>query len=184
LDHVRSCLWLAGAFGPALDRQLQRGVWRAWTFADRDVSPQRLASYAVGGHVFTGGSASEQIGRIVRLRLRRPRGVWIVPDSLAKPGDSSLREIPHETVDDTVYYLETSDEATKLIAAWDNAASASGAIGFVSTAELSIAAHPRGIDAVAAETHFLVLEAYDGDGAIYVERDRPVASNSGPTPDQ
>ena len=110
LDHVRSFLWLAGAFGPALDRQLQLAVWRAWTYADRDVSPQRLANYAVGGHVFTGGSVSEQIGRIVRGRLRR-RGVWIVPDALAKPADASLREIPHDTVDDTV--ATTSRRATR-----------------------------------------------------------------------
>jgi hypothetical protein len=177
IDFARSRLWLAGAFEPLIDAELRGGEWRAWTWADRDVSPVRLAHFGEGGHVFTGSSVEEQIGRIVRGRVRRPPGAWLVIDPLAKPGDASLEQLPHRTFGETVVYIEGTDDVAQHRDTWTYAASAAGTIGLVSSAAIdALDDDSHSLNRIVAAAHFLVLEAYDGDGVIYLERDRAVHS--------
>ena len=170
--YVVDRLWLAAGFADALTARLQEGAWRAWTLADSDASDERLARFSTGGHVFS-GSAAYQIGNVVASRLRRSAGCWIVPDLMAKPSDPFLARTPHVTVDDGVYYVEAAAERTVVAGTWVQAASAAGAIGVVARrCFASPDDRSESFGRIVETLELLVVEAYDGDGVIYVEPDR------------
>jgi hypothetical protein len=149
-------LWLARGLEAPLTERLRTGAWQAWTWAD-PVPDARLAQFGTGGHVFTGGTIAEQVGRLVAHRARRTGGSWMVPDPMAKPSDGFLRDVDHVVVGDAVYY-KAAPEPAAIAEAWGKAASAAGQLGMLTT---------RGFDADSLV--FLAIEAYDGDGVIDVE---------------
>lgn len=170
ISYVIDRLWLARGLEAPLTARLRAAEWRAWTFADRGVSRARLANFRSGGHVFSGGSVADQIARIVAARLRRHGGWWIVPDPMANPCDAILREVAHVAVDDAVYYAQVAPGPAVVADMWRRAASAAGAVGLV--AGRGFDKHAEGINELADITEaleLLVVEAYDGDGVIYLE---------------
>ncbi len=169
IGYVLDRLWLARGLEAPLTARLGTADWRAWTFADRDVPDARLASFHTGGHVFSGGSVADQVARIVAARARRVAGWWIVPDPMAKPSDAFLRDIAHVAIDDAVYYAVASPGATAVSHTWRQAASAAGVIGLLATRGFDTR---DGLAGIAEALEFLVVEAYDGDGVIYLESSR------------
>lgn len=120
------------------------------------MSDARLAQFGTGGHVCSGGSIGEQVGRIVAARAP-VGGMWIVPDSMAKPSDPFLRDVEHVAIGDAVYY-EAAPEPAAIADAWGKGAAASGELGLLTTGGLDV-------DGLV----LLAIEAYDGEGVIYVE---------------
>jgi hypothetical protein len=176
-EYVREQAWLARGLERHFADTLTSDRWTAWTLAEPSVPDVRLEWFSHGGALCRGDGVRRGLVReLLAVMTRDGPTACVVPDPMARPGDRGLRrgQTPYIVVDDGVYYVERERDPDRLRIAWAWAGSASGMMGFVTTAPPDSAAptHEH-LRAAAARATLIVFEAYDGEGALFFER-RPV----------
>jgi hypothetical protein len=171
--YAHNHLWLARDLGPGLGEALQEETFYAWTLADTSVAEERLSEFDRGGKIYSGDLDRAICGEAATAMARRQRSVWLVPDSLARPGDPFLTSVQtsYFAVGDAVYYWERSTEVRRLMQTWARGASAAGQIAIVTPTHIDWGAvrEPE-LDVAAEQATLVVVSAYDGDGAIIFTR--------------
>jgi hypothetical protein len=172
LADVRESSWLARGLEPYLLDSLDIVAFSCWTFADAEVTDERLAELKTGGPVCT-ENASELAGAEVAETLDECNGgAFIAPDPMRRPGDAFLDRLPLEyfTVDDGIYYVERRPDRGRILDVWRHSGSAAGQIGIVSRHTILATPTEADLHDIMAAVQLIVVTASDGDGTLFVTR--------------
>lgn len=172
VDYTRDRLWLARGLEHALREAVASQQWEAWTCAPAVTAHERLEDFARAGVDSTGAGATAALREVAALISARSLTVWLVPDPLARPGDPFLDSLdfPHLDVDDAVYYVERHGRPENVAAAWQAASSASGRIGIATSLPDAARASKADMWQAGIGAQLIVVEAYDGEGALCLSR--------------
>lgn len=168
IAYARSRLWQARDLEQPLMQVLDGGEFKGWTLAREEIPDTRLETYDTGGLTRSGDVAAEVAEQAVRIMQRVTEATWVVPDSLARPGDPL--DIDHVVLGDAIYYVVERPEEPQVRKAWRQAASAAGQLALVSYCRFPPDPTPESLGLLAETAQLVALTAYDGEGAIYLER--------------
>ncbi|HWF74458.1 MAG TPA: hypothetical protein VG186_14005 [Solirubrobacteraceae bacterium] len=173
-EYLRDNLWLARELGSYLEEIIHLDALLAYTIADPEIPGDRVTRFTEGGRVYS-GDVWHAVWRSVADRMDRHRpAVWLVPDSLARPTDLiPIRndvDAEHYVVGDGIYYVERRPDAERVGATWRRAKSAAGEIGVVTTHLSDGLRSSADLRLAAVNYQFVVVTAYDGDGALLLGR--------------
>lgn len=123
-----------GGLGPYLLESLDLTHFSCWTFADAEVTDQRLADLKTGGPVGNENASEVAAPEVAETLAQCDNGAFIAPDPMARPGDALLDRLRVEyfTVNDGVYYVECRPDRDRILDVWQQGGSASGHLGIVS----------------------------------------------------
>ena len=173
-EYARERAWLARGLQQHFTDSLTAERWSAWTRAEASVPDERLERFSDGGALCGSGEVRRGlISELVAAMSRDASAACVVPDPMGRPGDPFLwrTQAPYMVIEDGVYYVERERNPDRLSIAWDSAASAAGQMGLVTTASPDSAepTHEQLLGAAARAT-LIVVEAYDGEGALFFAR--------------
>ncbi|WP_272475641.1 hypothetical protein [Baekduia alba] len=173
-DQVREALWKANAFEAPLRAVLTADQWDLRALAGAEVPAERLDDIRMGW-LEPGGPGPRDIAEVIVGEMRRAGGAGLISiDVLSKPDDARLEEggVPFARVaGDTVAYLSGETEIGPVEAAWRMTASPVGHVALVTTYRLPEREDPDyDVIAAVAATTTVILDAYDGDGAVVLTR--------------
>lgn len=173
-DYARGQAWLARGLERHFAGALTSDRWTAWTLAEESVPAQRLERFSDGGALCHGDGVKRGIVReLISAMHRDGPTAFVIPDPMGRPGDRLLAraQAPYIVVGDGVYYVEREPDPDRLSTAWAWSGSASGQMGFVTTAPPDSAMPTQEhLLAAAVQATLVVFEAYDGEGALFFER--------------
>jgi hypothetical protein len=171
-------LWRGRRIGELLDPVLTPAAFCAWTLAPPTIVTEVLAAILSANMAWTGKpppwpATTEIITDVMRARP----ACWVVPDSMQTASGSSGRQRPHwgsELViaGDDCLYIAREPEPGAVKAAWDDAGSAAGMLGVVTTARVpaNTATDDDLRALVAAVTHVAVSAYDDSEHLVIFER--------------